>query len=90
MSEILNYDFECEIFYLSCTQEIAAIVAMLQVENVFIHANPSQAGKARSAKRKFEVKEGDLLTMLNVYRFTQKTMFAILKHILNVSCLKIV
>ena len=53
----------------SCTQEIAAIVAMLQVENVFLQSGHHQSGKARMAKRKFEVKEGDLLTLLNVYRF---------------------
>jgi len=56
---------------------------MLQVENVFIHANPSQAGKARSSKRKFEVKEGDLLTMLNVYRFINDVS-SILYIVLNI------
>jgi ATP-dependent RNA helicase DDX35 len=49
-----------------CTREIAIIVAMLQVENVFL-TPPGQSAKARMAKRAFEVAEGDLLTLLNVY-----------------------
>lgn len=51
----------------NCCEEIAAIVAMLQVENVFTQAPVGQSGKSRAARRKFEVKEGDLLTLLNVY-----------------------
>jgi len=51
---------------MGCSQEIVTIIAMLQVENVFVY-NPGQADKAKIAKRKFEVEEGDLLTLLNVY-----------------------
>jgi ATP-dependent RNA helicase DDX35 len=41
---------------------------MLQVQNVFIKPSSGQNSvKARIAKRRFEVKEGDLLTLLNVY-----------------------
>ena len=49
-----------------CSQEIAVIVAMLQVENVYLEP-PNQRNKARVAKRNFEVAEGDLLTLLNVF-----------------------
>jgi len=51
---------------MGCSQEIVTIIAMLQVENVFTQ-QPGQADKAKVAKRKFEVEEGDLLTLLNVY-----------------------
>jgi len=51
---------------MGCSQEIATIIAMIQVENVFL-SPPGQADKWRIAKRKFEVEEGDLLTYLNVY-----------------------
>jgi len=51
---------------MGCSEEIVTIIAMLQVENVFVY-NPGQADKAKIAKRKFEVEEGDLLTLLNVY-----------------------
>lgn len=51
-----------------CSEEILSIVAMLQVQNVFIKPSSGQASiKARVEKRKFEVEEGDLLTLLNVY-----------------------
>ncbi len=49
-----------------CSQEMCAIVALLQVEGIFVKP-PGQASKARVAWRKFEVAEGDLLTLLNVY-----------------------
>ena len=39
---------------------------MLQVENVF-QTPTSQAAKARSKHRDFEVEEGDLITLLNVF-----------------------
>jgi len=51
---------------MGCSQEIVTIIAMLQVENVFL-SPPGQGDKARVAKRKFEVGEGDLITLLNVY-----------------------
>lgn len=47
-----------------CSEEILSIVAMLQIESVFFSIN---SAKARIAKRKFEVEEGDLITLLNVY-----------------------
>jgi len=57
---------------MGCSQEIVTIIAMLQVENVFVY-QPGQADKAKVAKRKFEVEEGDLLTLLNVYYAFHKT-----------------
>lgn len=41
---------------------------MLQVQNVFVKPTSGQASlKARVAHRMFEVEEGDLMTLLNVY-----------------------
>lgn len=41
---------------------------MLQVENVYIKPTSGQASiKARVQKRNFEVEEGDLITLLNVF-----------------------
>ena len=39
---------------------------MLQVDNVFLTPT-NQAAKARSKHRDFEVEEGDLITLLNVF-----------------------
>ncbi|XP_069698122.1 probable ATP-dependent RNA helicase DHX35 isoform X2 [Periplaneta americana] len=51
-----------------CSEEMLSIIALLQVQNVFTKPTGGQAAiKARVAKRKFEVEEGDLLTLLNVY-----------------------
>lgn len=53
---------------MECSEELSTILAMLQVQNVFIKPAGGQAAiKARVAHRKFEVEEGDLLTLLNVY-----------------------
>jgi len=51
---------------MGCAEEMATIIAMLQVENVFV-SPPGQGDRARIAKRKFEVEQGDLITLLNVY-----------------------
>lgn len=41
---------------------------MMQVDNVFVRPyRGADSVKARIAKRKFEVHEGDLITLLNVY-----------------------
>jgi ATP-dependent RNA helicase DDX35 len=50
-----------------CAEEVASISALLQVESVFQTPFGQAAPRARMAKRKFEVAEGDLLTLLNVY-----------------------
>ncbi|XP_014102269.2 probable ATP-dependent RNA helicase DHX35 [Bactrocera oleae] len=53
---------------MNCSEEILTIIAMLQVETVFAHPATGQGQiKARIAKRNFEVAEGDLITMLNVF-----------------------
>ena len=57
---------------LGCSQEIVTIISMLQVENVFITASAAEKDKFRIAKRKFEVAEGDLMTLLNIYYAFQK------------------
>ena len=51
---------------LGCSQEIVAIAAMMQIQNVFV-SPPGQKVAAARAKRKFSVKEGDHLTLLNVF-----------------------
>ncbi|KOX74135.1 putative ATP-dependent RNA helicase DHX35 [Melipona quadrifasciata] len=58
---------------MECSEELSTILAMLQVQNVFIKPAGGQAAiKARIAHRKFEVEEGDLLTLLNVYTAYEK------------------
>lgn len=53
---------------MNCSEEILTIIAMLQVETVFSHPATGQGQiKARVAKRNFEVAEGDVITMLNVF-----------------------
>ncbi len=62
-----------------CSQEIAVIVAMLQVDNVYLEP-PQNRNKARIAKRNFEVAEGDLLTLLNVYNAFKQQEGPSLRH----------
>lgn len=51
-----------------CSEEILSIVAMLLVEPIFIVTRNNVADAHRQvAKRAFETKEGDHLTLLNVY-----------------------
>jgi len=50
-----------------CAEEVASIAALLQVESVFQTPYGQASARARMMKRKFEVAEGDLLTLLNVY-----------------------
>ncbi|XP_055627755.1 probable ATP-dependent RNA helicase DHX35 [Toxorhynchites rutilus septentrionalis] len=53
---------------MGCSEEIVTIIAMLQVQSVFSKPASGQASiRARIAKRNFEVEEGDLITLLNVY-----------------------
>ncbi|XP_055531073.1 probable ATP-dependent RNA helicase DHX35 [Wyeomyia smithii] len=53
---------------MGCSEEIVVIIAMLQVQSVFSKPVSGQASiRARIAKRNFEVAEGDLITLLNVY-----------------------
>lgn len=53
---------------MACSEEILSIIAMLQVQAVFSKPFTGQGQiTARRKKREFEVAEGDLMTMLNVY-----------------------
>lgn len=53
---------------MGCSEEILIIIAMLQVQSVFSKPVTGQGQiKARVAKRNFEVAEGDLIGLLNVY-----------------------
>ncbi|XP_047489754.1 probable ATP-dependent RNA helicase DHX35 [Penaeus chinensis] len=56
---LVSGDFEC-------SQEILSVVAMLQVQNVFITPR-GQGAQAKICHRKFQVNEGDLITLLNVF-----------------------
>ena len=51
----------------------------MQVENVYLEP-PSQRNKARVAKRNFEVAEGDLLTLLNVFNAYKQQEQGSLRH----------
>lgn len=54
---------------MGCSDEILSIIAMLQVQQVFSRPVSGQGSiNARRARRNFEVAEGDLITMLNVYQ----------------------
>lgn len=58
---------------MGCSEEIATILAMLQVQNVFARPAGGQGAlKARVRHRLFEVEEGDLLTLLNIYAAYEK------------------
>lgn len=53
---------------MSCSEEILSIIAMLQIQSVFSKPTSGQGQiTARIKKREFEVAEGDLITLLNVY-----------------------
>jgi len=54
---------------MGCVKEIATIVAMLQVENIFAFG---KSDKIKILKRQFEVEEGDFLTLLNVFYAFEK------------------
>ncbi|XP_067128593.1 probable ATP-dependent RNA helicase DHX35 [Centruroides vittatus] len=49
-----------------CSEEAATIVALLQVQNIFL-SPPRQTMQAKKMKYKFSVTEGDHITLLNVY-----------------------
>lgn len=69
-SNCLNNNFLGEF---GCSDEISTILAMLQVDNVFVKpSSGANSIKARIEKRKFEVEEGDLITLLNVFTAFEK------------------
>lgn len=52
-----------------CSDEMLSIVAMMQVQQFFSKPTSGLGSiNARKARRNFEVAEGDLITMLNVYQ----------------------
>eukprot|EP00474_Spongospora_subterranea_P010219 CRZ10677.1 hypothetical protein [Spongospora subterranea] len=54
---------------LACSQEMCDIAAMLSVNNVFSRPRNKQfSGQALKAHKKFAVAEGDMITLLNVWR----------------------
>lgn len=60
--------FKSKMAGFECSDEMLSIVAMLQVEPIFIVTRNNVADAHRQvAKRAFEAKEGDLITLLNVY-----------------------
>lgn len=53
---------------MGCSEEMLSIIALLQVQSVFSKPVTGQGQiTARIRKREFEVAEGDLITMLNVF-----------------------
>lgn len=51
-----------------CSEEIVSIIAMMQIQDVFLQPSGGHAKHAAEViKRKFAVEEGDHMTMLNVY-----------------------
>lgn len=72
-----HYYIFCFLFIaeFGCSEEMASILSLLQVQNVFVRVTSGAASiKARVERRKFEVIEGDLLTMLNVYTAYRKVV----------------
>ncbi|KRZ52360.1 putative ATP-dependent RNA helicase DHX35 -like protein, partial [Trichinella nativa] len=70
---------------LHCSEELLSIMAMLQVQDIFVSPFGSKH-KAEIMKRKFSVEDGDHLTMLNVYScFTEagKTQRWCAEHYVN-------
>ena len=68
-----------------CSEEILTIIAMLQVKNVFLKPS-GNVKRSRQAKFKFAAKEGDLLTLLNVFKFfeeNRKSRSVCKEHFLN-------
>lgn len=49
-----------------CSEEAVTIIAMMQIQNVFITPSKQKVA-ANRAKRRFSVEEGDHLTLLNVF-----------------------
>ncbi|XP_065669629.1 probable ATP-dependent RNA helicase DHX35 isoform X2 [Hydra vulgaris] len=68
-----------------CSEEAVTLAAMLQIENVFVVV-PNMKNKVTRSKLRFAAKEGDHLTLINVYRaFIKhgKSMDWCHKHFLN-------
>lgn len=58
---------------MGCSSEIVSILAMLQLQDAFVRPKyGATIQKAKMQQRNFEVAEGDLLTLLNVYNGFEK------------------
>lgn len=58
-----------------CSLEVAAIIAMMQIHDVFIIPTGQRRHKAEVSRRSFSVEEGDHLTLLNVFANFLKVIF---------------
>lgn len=68
-----------------CTEEILIIIAMLQVNNVFVKSQRG-AKTLNKMKFKFAAQEGDTMTYLNVFKFfkeNNKSRSVCKEHLLN-------
>eukprot|EP00124_Ichthyophonus_hoferi_P002617 Ihof_evm5s186 gene=Ihof_evmTU5s186 len=72
-----------------CSEEMLTIAAMLQVQDVFV-SPPDMRRQAEANKKRFGAKEGDHLTLLNVYKAYTKHKQAgwCYKHFINFKALK--
>lgn len=62
---------------MGCSSEIVSILAMLQLQDAFVRPKHGVTiQKAKIQQRNFEVSEGDLLTLLNVYNGFEKSQYS--------------
>lgn len=60
-----------------CSSEIISILAMLQLQDAFVRPKyGATIQKAKIQHRNFEVAEGDLLTLLNIYNGFEKNQYS--------------
>lgn len=62
---------------MGCSSEIVSILAMLQLQDAFVRPKyGATIQKAKIQHRNFEVAEGDLLTLLNIYNGFEKNQYS--------------
>jgi len=62
---------------MGCSSEIISILAMLQLQDAFVRPKyGATIQKAKIQHRNFEVAEGDLLTLLNIYNGFEKNQYS--------------
>lgn len=62
---------------MGCSAEILTILSMLQVQDVFVRPKYGDCIlKAKKQHRKYEVAEGDLLTLLNIYNSFDHNLYS--------------
>lgn len=67
-----------------CSLEVAAIIAMMQISDVFIIPPGQRRHQAEVSRKSFSVEEGDHLTLLNIFaNFIQVKIF-LLNKIFNI------